>query len=226
MANPKMKQLNINPAVTFPSVRGLLWDAFLIFLTFPPLTSQSVCPRASCWRSRLISVRCHFSPGHWSVLNPKAPCQELWEQNIYADWWILWPVLLQVFVERWHPNEREKSQQPSSLKQPCRNTTKRSIGPLGFISNQNFHFRQQLFHQPPSPVVQWLAHVASPRLKSCVLFGAGLRNHWHFQEVKLDCPKGDFSSPCSPQGLCSSGAKQSTGSLALQETEHPSATPH
>lgn len=47
---------------------------------------------------------------------------------------------------------------------------------LGFISNQSFYFRQQLFPQCPSPAAQWLAHVTSPWLKSCVLFGAGLWN--------------------------------------------------
>jgi len=53
MANPEMKQLNINPAVTFPSIPGLLQHAFLI-LSILPLVLQKICPEAPCSRSSLV----------------------------------------------------------------------------------------------------------------------------------------------------------------------------
>ena len=75
MANPRMKQLNINPAVTFPSIRGLLWDACLIFLSFPPWVLWNICPRIPCCRSRLISLRRQVTLCHSSALNRESNLQ-------------------------------------------------------------------------------------------------------------------------------------------------------
>lgn len=105
---PKWSSWTLIQLLPFPQFMSFF--GMLFSLTFPPLTLQSVSPRAPCCRSIIISVRCHITPD-LSVLNPKAHCQELWKQNIFADWWVLWAVLLQVFVERWHPSERSHSGQ-------------------------------------------------------------------------------------------------------------------
>lgn len=148
MANPKMKQLNINPAVTFPSIQGVLWDAFLVVLSFPPLVVQSVSPRVPCCRRRLSAIRWQVTLCRSSGLNPESnlqPASSIIETG-YLCWLVGSVTCATPGVCGEVASEREESQQPSQLKQPFRNTAGRKGSSAGFISNQNLYFKEQVCH--------------------------------------------------------------------------------
>lgn len=65
---PKWSSWTLIQLLPFPQFMGFFGMLFLLFLTFPPLTLQSVSPRAPCCRSSLISM----SPQSWSLISVKS----------------------------------------------------------------------------------------------------------------------------------------------------------